>query len=364
MTMLEPEELKARLEGLADGPWTHEGTLARKKLRLPDISFTTLARNSQIDLTNLTLSARALALQRSLEKPLRPHWVKAIEDKQEMKFRASLDSALTYLQLIELAVETGYLQLEQLPADVKENLIELMWASPVRNFIQTYDYTTVEFLAQRLGVISTSRQTVPEADPKGSVKFAAFLATHRQVERDNLIGAWLSFLDDFIQQEDEQNKFYEFLIGDDSKKSKRFTTLVAGARSFVVLLADFFVLTDNVSKGRFALFYSYWFAKMYGFELGKRGYVKNREIWGSKDSWAMALLRYFVHRGEADGEGSVAADDAKRIAHAIFLLMRAWEAALRYGLLSQSKVMGQEGVVNAALDMHWIEENMKDPGLR
>lgn len=335
MTELSAEELRARIAGLNAGPWTARGRFAADKLREAGISVEGVAPLRPFDFTILDLPLHAVKLEKSLTHVLRPHWEKAITKRPEIKFRESLDSALTHLQLIELAIETGYLPIEQVPAEIKNRVINLLWANPVRSFVRDYDYVGVEFLAQRLGIQGTTARTPPPIIAKGSVLFSAFLATLRRIERDKSINAWLDFLDDYVLRANEQNEFYEYLEEEKPEPSNRFRSLTIGARSFTVELADFFVLTTGETRGMFGLFYAYWFQKMFGYELTDKGYVRDNENWEGNDSWAFALNKYFQRLGQTAGKKTREADEATLILRSTNVLAQSWSAAIEYARLKQ-----------------------------
>ena len=128
-------------------------------------------------------------------------------------------------------------------------------------------------------------------DPTGAVHFAAFLATHRAVESDDSISTWLAFLDDYVASADEQNDFRESLKSSRPATTRRRQTLIAGAYRFVSMLADFLDPIPEGLKSRFATFYQYWIARMYGYVRGKYGFERNVTAWAEGESWGDKTLQ-------------------------------------------------------------------------
>lgn len=95
-------------------------------------------------------------------------------------------------------------------------------------------------------------------------------------------------------ENNEQNNFYKYLVTGNGR-SERFMMLINGARSFVLILADFFTLIPSNARARYGFFYAYWLAKFFGYELSERGYTYNIKKWYENDSWARTLTMYFDH---------------------------------------------------------------------
>jgi hypothetical protein len=214
----------------------------------------------------------------------------------DQKVRSSFDEALTYFQLIELAVETGYLPAEQLDDSIRTSLTDLCWSPPARQFVRDYEYVSVESLASRLHIAGFSLQPPAPVEPSGAVHFAAFLATHRAVESDDRITTWLAFLDDYVSSTDEQNDLHEFLKSGKSATNRRRESLIAGALRFVSMVADFLDPLPEQLKLRFGSFYQYWWSRMYGYVRGNHGFERNATVWDGADNWVVALQHWFDSR--------------------------------------------------------------------
>ena len=281
-------EFKERLKDLQQGPWTERAQFAKQYLQ-PQTDFAKLAHNREpLDLTAIPGISKDLYRERQLKKVFRWHGKEGISSKREIALRDSFDFALSYLQLLELAVETGYLSVDAIRVIARKELLSLLWSKGARQFVKYYDYVAVEYLANRVGVQGLRAFTPPEPDPNASVRFGSFLSQHIEWLSDENIEEWLGFLDDYVDYEGEQDDFYEYLKEGDSSPSKHFQTLLIGANQFIGHLENLFGILQPNEQGRFGLFYSYWMAKFFGFELSKSGYHKNEELWGD-DSWANTI---------------------------------------------------------------------------
>jgi hypothetical protein len=305
MTLLSDTELAARLGAIKNGPWAPRSSLAHRVLAIPDAdAMKILLTTDRVDLRDYHPADAPRSTIKKLKQTLQAHWIGDGPSEDEQAVRDSFDNALTYFQMIELAIETGYLPQEQVAKDARTRLVRLFWSEAARQYILDYDYMSVADLAARIGVIGLEERRPPPIDPSASVHFAAFLATHRALERDPTCMEWLAFLDDYIVEED-QNDFFEFLEKGQPARTRRRQRLVLGAQTFSVSLADLLVTLPPEHRVRFGAFYAYWFAKLFGFERGPRGYRRNTELWGETDSWAHALGRWLHRVAKETHEGAV-----------------------------------------------------------
>lgn len=154
----------------------------------------------------------------------------------------------------------------------------------------------------------------------------------------------MRFLDDFVEENDEQTVYYKFLTSGRrpaKHRVERFARLSAGLVRFVTSLADLFDLLDDGEDERYGVFYAYWLAKFFGYKLGEAGYVRDKAYWSATRNWAAAARASPVFRTEvedfpadarrlevAEGDGAntpVAGWQAN-----IDTLDRAWEATRRF----------------------------------
>ncbi len=295
MKPLDDREFQARLDAISNGPWSVRAQEAKKRLSPLGFSVSGIVKRSQVNLDDVELGPRGRKQVDSLARILKWHGDGRIPTRTERRIRDSVDDALTQFQMIELAIETGYLPADQVSSHIREDFIALLWSSPARKFVNEYEYSSIESLAHRLNIEGFGKQPPRPIDPSGSVYFATFLATHRAIERDTDCEAWLWFLDDYVVRANEQNDFLRFLRSGNPARSIRRQQLIRGARNFSVMLADFLTLLPERLKGRFAAFYAYWLAKTYGYRKVNRRYTRNVDAWGESgdDNWANALLAWY-----------------------------------------------------------------------
>jgi hypothetical protein len=289
------EEIAARRKGIETGPWTALGKLAVKKLAPESTIISALNRSSssKVELENLPLSSKDKKKADALKTSLAPHWKRFIRQKH-LPLRISLDEALSVFQLYELAVETEYLTVAEIPSDVRTRIVSLLWSKAARTYVESYDFLAVTFLAQRLGVVLDDNvRSLPMIRQNADAQFAAFLAQHRLWYDDERLDGWLYFLDDFVSNNSDIDKhaFYNFLT---SRRSKKFETwnqeqleLLDGADRLISLLAELAGSLDPITRASYGAFYAYWMARMFGYELSKTGYARNND----EADWANEIAK-------------------------------------------------------------------------
>lgn len=299
-------EFARRLADLKKGPWVEDGSLAAELLTPPkELSALAYAR-VPIDLEALPLGETRSLRSRNAELRvvLRPHWSEAITEPDQVRIRDSFDAALTHLQILELAVETGYLREDDVQEEARTGLLSLLWSPAARRFVNDYDYIAVDFLAARFGVAGLRDVRPPSPDPTAAIRFAGFLSQETTLSQDTYVDEWLAFLDDYVEEEGEQDAFYEYLeLGVDDPQLERFQRLAVGAQRFVVYLADLFGTLTSSERPRFGLFYQYWLARMFAYELIDGVYVRDTAIWDGGDSWIDVIRRSPILRADAPDVG-------------------------------------------------------------
>jgi hypothetical protein len=289
-TRIDSEEVGYRLGAIVDGPWKPQVTDAMSFLS-PKADLGPVLAAEWLPMASVsTLLAHEHAVRKkSLSHLLRPHWEDAggISDRTQMKRREAIDEALIVLQLMELAVEMGYLPEEAVREQAREWLVSMLWSNPARSFVRDYDYLSVYCLAARVDVdIGQGSIEPPAVKPDAAVRFAAVLAEHKRWYDDPSIRAWLRFLDDYIVLEDEHDLVEEYLTMDrwadvagSDPARRRLELLACGAEQFVVRLSTIIDLLDDEESARVGLLYSYWLAKFFGYDLVENGYVKVDHGW-------------------------------------------------------------------------------------
>lgn len=280
-------EYHARLANLRRGPWREKGDRARQYL-LPPERVTGLTEDTAlIDLQELAKQdeQRDPDRNRSIRQTLRWHGNGAdVTLRDEIAVRDSLDYALAHLMILELAVEMGYLPLELIRTEAHRELLSLLWSAGAQQFVRHYDYVTIEYLARRLEVRGFRNMEPPPVNPEASTRFAVFLAQFSDWVEDNALREWLMFLDDYVEHPEEQAAFRSFLNGNLPERSERFERLLYGIRRFLLSLSNLFGILAPAERARCGLFYSYWMAKFFGYELKKEGYRK-----ATQESWAILI---------------------------------------------------------------------------
>jgi hypothetical protein len=287
MTPVSDKELSQRLAAIEHGPWGHG--IAKMQKQLAPIEPVTLG--SALDKIQLSKPNKKRAKQ--LGTLLRPHFLDddGITDPREIEIRDSLDEALIMPQLFELAVETGYLPIEIIMGPARKILADVLWSKAARDFVAAYDYVAIPMLAARLGITGLGAAHPPTPTPKAAVRFAGFLAHVRDFYVDERIQIWTSFLDDYIEEPEEQDKLWSYLKGKKKKGPARAATLLAGCQDFVRSMASAFYHLDDDERGRFGLIHAYWLQKFFGYEMDATGYIKNSELWDPGDSWAHTVAK-------------------------------------------------------------------------
>jgi hypothetical protein len=288
LSSLPEEEVRQRLAAITEGPWADGLVEARRRLA-PRGPLRTPTGAGAIALDRISLSDVDRRKSRQLTTVLRAHFDDPITDQEEQDTRDALDEALTVPQLYELAVQTGYLPAEEVKRPARKIFKDLLWSAPARGFVAAYDYVAVPMLAVRVGVSGLGTVQPPEPDPNSALRFAGFLAHLRAFCADERIQTWISFLDDYIQEKNEQDRFWRYLNGDRETGPARSAQLLGGCQLFVASLAGAFHVLDEGELGRFGLIHAYWLQKFFGYKLSDRGYVKDVAVWGPSDSWARTI---------------------------------------------------------------------------
>lgn len=322
------DEVKARLDDLWDLPWAGESDQARARLvdegkralatpdvrrgrstvaggaaskSDPDIAVLraslaatpttgTAAANPEVE--QFRFPAMTGALSR-VSKLFRSHREEPITNVEELAFRNSFDEALGRLQLLELAVVTGYLPLEVVRTRAREELIVLLWPSAARQYLRIYDYLGVRFLAARVGVeLGLPAVDPPAPDASAAVRYATFLSQISAWHEDPDVDEWLGFLDDYVEYEDEQADVDHFLrtglLPDKSNlaTAARFQRLAIGAERVLALLADLHNVLEPRERPLFGVYHAYWMAKLFGYKFDER---RGRFVYDSDRNWSACL---------------------------------------------------------------------------
>ena len=294
-----------RLAFVLTGPWAKEAEPAEAYLG----EMRVVATGPNV-LKSAHKRAKTVGANPELKRLFRPHWEEAVTDKKEQGLRDAFDEAVTTLQLLELGIETGYYDAEVLRPVVLAKFEELFWTPATIDFLDYYDYIGVRFLAARYDYAlgNFPRLDPPAPDLNAGLRFASFLDIFAQFYEDQDTKLFLKFLDDFVitqlngQPIRERSFFRQYLRSEqlESRANKllpRFRKLSRGFYKTVLWLndivkvvrasadkalsADVKVAPLTAADKSFAMFFSYWLAKLFGFSLEKTGYEARGTNWAA-----------------------------------------------------------------------------------
>ncbi len=301
MSDISKEELDERLAALSSGPWAQGVAEARRIFAPVDRISMRASRDRFLALDKIKLSPSNIRRNRRLATVLRPHYAykEAITSPIEIQTRDALDNALILPQLYELAVQTGYLPSDAVKQPARNILSNLLWSPAARHFVNAYDYVAVPMLAARVGMSGLGAAEPPEPRANGAIRFAAFLAHLRAFYADEQIRAWTKFLDDYVEEPDEQGKLWRYLKGKVKIAPARTSELLIGCQLLVNSMASIFHILDDDELGHFGLIHAYWLQKFFGYDMDDSGYAKNIDRWGQNGSWARTVTTspYLIPEG-------------------------------------------------------------------
>jgi hypothetical protein len=291
-------ELASRLENILQGPWAEEAK--------PFLEYISGKGNVK------------KPSEEALKKLLRPHWKKEISGN-EAYLRNAFDEALSELQLIELAVQTGYLPFTpEVKTETLGKLKYLLSSDAAQQYIGLYDFIGVRFIGSRAGFLLHLRDVVPPSiNAKAQVRFSAFLSQHRSWYESENLDLFLGLMDDYIYEDDDDKyDFARYLetgkIPKDEDRAQLFEDLKSGMFEFIYKLSDLFSILERDEIPYFGIFYSYWLAKFFGYDLGDKGYEESDDY-----EWAeLAKATTPPHAERATGEKEdekIMRDTIKRI---------------------------------------------------
>jgi hypothetical protein len=303
------EELKSRLAGITSGPWS-TSKYAKKSVRYlePPGPFNLDA--ATLDLSDVTADRDR---EEALSYLLAPHWIRSIRG-DETWLRVGLDSALTSPMLLELAIENEYIDAKDSRTVARQILAPLLWSKAVQTYIIDYDYISVVLLAQRVGIElgRFSKLTLPPNNESGAAVFSAFLDYYLTFFEDRQIWRFLRLLDNYRSHNMSKRTLWRSLDRhSDADVSEPELEAAEGAVRFLEHIAAIERPAGETMRIPFALFYTYWLSKFFGYRLGKNGYKESeREHDWSTQIPALAKLAGTVLPDRAD---TVLVEQAQRL---------------------------------------------------
>jgi hypothetical protein len=254
---MEQAEISARLASLNDGPWREKGQFARGKLYNPVVD-----ESLSLDQFDLPISPVRLEDESFLRESLRYSGSDPVTNRTSLRLRGSLDSAFTHLQLIELAIRTGYLPVDSVHDFARRDLAHMLSFQPAHRFAVVYQYDPVVHLAGRMEIGGLSGAVAPAVDDGNAIRFAGFLASLYQIEASAFVAEWRRVAENHMAT-GWQSEYLNFLAGRSESKPRRLAQVLGGVREFIVTLADFFRSLPAAEQPPFALFYRYWLQKLF-----------------------------------------------------------------------------------------------------
>jgi hypothetical protein len=237
-------EYQLRLDDIRQGPWRRQSQKARELL--PRLSAS------------------------KQDRYFRSHYVDEIEDAQELEFRESFDQALEELQLLELAVASGYLPLSEIQSAAKAELETLLRSDAARKYLQTYDFLPVRHLAARVGVeLGLPAVHPPRVQSDAALRYATFLAVHSDFTSSVTISKFTMLMDDYCFHNTIDARFFERYLagavdGLTEAEERILDELRTGMVQFVQTLGDLFLQLRDEEKAIYGCVYAYWLGRFFG----------------------------------------------------------------------------------------------------
>ncbi|MEQ9450264.1 MAG: hypothetical protein RJQ07_01655 [Pseudomonadales bacterium] len=256
---MDQEEVHERLASLRHGPWASKGKFALKTMYAPNLEE--IVGRGEIDLSQIEPSGfneNETFIQRSL----RYSGNVPVTDPKAQKLRGSLDSTFTHLQLMELAIQTGYLPSDVVRESARANLAAVLWSQPAQSFVQAYQYLPVAQLANRVDMTGLSDARPPEIQDDNALRFASFLASLRQLESSPFVSYWKQVADGQVGFQSGE-AYLRYLSGESEESPRGTLKVLAGLREYVVTLADLVRSLPRGSEPPFVSFYRYWLDRLY-----------------------------------------------------------------------------------------------------
>jgi hypothetical protein len=303
MSTLDEAELQARVAAVRDGPWARRASAARSPFAFRTAAYDLTEPESYI-FPKPQLSGPLVSSELPITFPIWRTQSTPLTDTQQQA-RNTFDDAYTYFQLVDLAIDTGYLPANQIEVPVRLQLSQII--RPPRGTISIGNEEFAPYVERGFETKPFLTQRSEPTHPDCAGHFASFLATDHSLNRNPLCVAWQSLLAD---KPDEQRSFYVFLNSRKRATLRRQQTLILGAQSSVVQLADFLIPLPESLQMRFAYLYGSRLRRFFGYRRDHLGLSLALEPWTyAADSWAVVLGNWINERGSgAIGTDSSLAD--------------------------------------------------------
>jgi hypothetical protein len=261
-------EYQARLADITSGPWREQSTMAREKL--PTMT------------------------EEDARRYFRYHDV--VIREPELSFRESFDKALEELQIIELAICSGYLPLELVRPHATSEFQALLHHAAARRYVTLYDLASVRFLAARFDTpIADTSLKPPPINSRAGLRFAAFLAVHSDFVVNPAIKLFTQMMDDYRF---EGSIDAPFLVSHLRTPSASLTdtqrrivqTACLGLVEFLQVLGALFRQLERDEQPLYGCVYAYWLGHFFGLRRGSSGYERQGVAFQELDPGAVLAV--------------------------------------------------------------------------
>jgi hypothetical protein len=289
-------EYEARLVDITRGPWHEQSIMAREKLR--------------------TMTAE------DAQRYFRYHDV-VISDPDELAFRESFDKALEELQILELAICSGYLPLELIRPYATSEFQTLLHHTAARRYVALYDFASVRFLAARFDIPLTDIPVKPPPiDARAGLRFATFLAVHSDFVVNPAIKLFTQVMDDYQFDGLIDAPFLSSYLRAPSapltdRQRSTVQTACLGFVEFLQVLGDLFLQLEPDQQPLYGCVYAYWLAHFFGLRPATAGYQREGVAFQELDP--VAVL-------SAAGDEQVSDIEQERLRARVTTLNATWAA--------------------------------------
>jgi hypothetical protein len=245
-------EFQARLIDITSGPWREQSAMAREKL--PAMT------------------------EEDARRYFRYHDV--VIREPELSFRESFDKALEELQILELAICSGYLPLESVRPHAASEFNTLLRHAAARRYVTLYDLASVRFLAARLEIpLADTPLKPPPVNPRAGLRFATFLAVHSDFVVNPAIKLFTQVMDDYQFEGFIDASFLAAHLRNPSaaltdEQRRIIQKACVGLVEFLQALGDLFLQLERAEHPLYGCMYAYWLSHFFGMRRGTSGYER------------------------------------------------------------------------------------------
>lgn len=228
----------------------------------------------------LAITALPAIAEEARAKSLVPHWEKTISRQSDIDLRESLDQWLEYLQLLELAVQSGYLPLASVRREARPHLTALSGSPAVSRYLVAYDFVGVRLLASRFAVAFPGLPPLaaPPPAPLSEVRFATVLSSHAVFTADDSIEVFTRLLDDYYFDDFGVANFRAYLKAGKSAFQKLPEGLADGCLRFTIGLGETFSQLECEERRFYGTLYAYWLGKFFDSTSGVASRLPSRAL--------------------------------------------------------------------------------------